>query len=100
MASIFKPLRFDELVGDGFSPQENPARVVFTDGDDDSTALSGHVMRGGRHFVALAISGGYRSCVDLGVIRPVSLTKCIDLDADWRRSVNPVNISCQPTNLQ
>ena len=92
-----QPLRFDELAGDGFSPQENPARVTHTADDSWSTAMSGHAMsghtmRGGRHFVEFSITNneGY-TC--LGVIRPVSLTNGIDVAADWGGQVIPVVVS-------
>ncbi|EJK65630.1 hypothetical protein THAOC_13488, partial [Thalassiosira oceanica] len=87
-----EPLGFDELAGYGFSPQENPARVTHSRIGVWSTAVSGHVMRGGRHFVEFTIANldQYSTIVQLGVIRPVSLTNDIDLEADWRWSVNPV----------
>ena len=84
LQQLRQPLRFDEVIGNGFSPREHPASVTRT-GKDWSTAMSGHVMRGGRHFVEFAITNdvGYRRYIHLGVIRPVSLTKGIDLEADW-----------------
>ncbi|EJK61734.1 hypothetical protein THAOC_17725 [Thalassiosira oceanica] len=97
LEQLREPLSFDELAGDGFSLQENPARVTHTRlGVVWSTAVSGHVMRGGRHFVEFTITNNsdlYPPCVDLGVIRPVSLTNDIDLVADWRGSVDPVFFS-------
>ena len=94
LESLRRPLRFDELVGDGFSPQENPARVTHTAYGSWSTAMSGHTMRGGRHFVEFSITNdeGYTNAVCLGVIRPVSLTNGIDLKADWRGPVDPVTV--------
>ncbi|EJK75179.1 hypothetical protein THAOC_03110 [Thalassiosira oceanica] len=109
LEQLREPLSFDELAGDGFSLQEQhparvtrtvthparPARVTHTLGW--STAVSGLVMRGGKHFVQFKITAnnGYQGShiVDLGVIRPVSLTNGIDLGADWRGSVNPVDIT-------
>ena len=81
LEQLRKPLCFRELVGNGFSPQEHPARVTwpargrYDSSDISSTAMSGHVMRGGRHFVEFAIT--YHSheplyFVHVGVIRPVS----------------------------
>ena len=60
-----------------------------------STAMSGHVMRGGRHFVEFKITGDalYSYSVHLGLIRPVSLTDDIDLENDWGGSVHPVHVS-------
>ena len=86
-----QPLCFDELVGDGFGPQDHPASVTHTGSDDWSTAMSGHVMRGGRHFVEFTTAGGIN--IFLGVIRPVSLTNGIDLEADWEGRVNPVAVA-------
>ncbi|EJK58233.1 hypothetical protein THAOC_21661 [Thalassiosira oceanica] len=94
LQQLREPLSFDELAGSGFSPQEHPARVTYT--GSDSTAVSGHVMRGGRHFVEFTITNANRQgapFVYLGVIRPVSLTYEIDLEADWRGSVNPVCVT-------
>ena len=45
-------------------------------------------MRGGRHFTEFAISDGGPDIYQ-GVIRPVSLTNDIDLEADWKGSVHP-----------
>ena len=56
LESLRQPLCFDELVGNGFSPQENPASVTYTGRGDWSTAMSGHAMRGGRHFVEFTIT--------------------------------------------
>ena len=89
-----QPLRFDELVGNGFRPQENPASISFTGGGNCSTAMSGHAMRGGRHFVEFLIASTSRMpLVFLGVIRPVSLTDGIDLEDDWRGIVDPGTVS-------
>ena len=96
LESLRHPLCFDELAGKGFSPQEHPARVTKKDGDGfDSTAMSGQVMRGGTHFVEFAVSGNDSTVVvNLGVIRPLSLTNGI-LEADWgwEWNVDPVNVS-------
>jgi len=93
LEKLREPLGFDELAGSGFSPQEHPARVSHL-GVLWSTAVSGHVMRGGRHFVEFAITTGAQyALIHLGVIRPVSLTKDIDLEADWRGSVFPIGVS-------
>ncbi|EJK51375.1 hypothetical protein THAOC_29455 [Thalassiosira oceanica] len=91
-----QPLCFDELVGDGFRPQESPASVRYVSDDFVSTAMSGHVMRGGRHFAEFTINQPDERLVPLvhlGVIRPVSLTDGIDVEADWRGHVNPVRVS-------
>ena len=95
LEKLRQPLSFDELAGHGFRPQEHPARVTHNDFGVWSTAVSGHVMRGGRHFVEFAINCGIGpaptgNIVFLGVIRPVSLSHGIDLEADWGGSVNPV----------
>ena len=88
------PLRFDELVGNGFGPQTHPASVTCTGRDGFSTAMSGHVMRGGRHFVEFTVTiNEENACINLGVIRPVSLTNGIDLEADWGGQVYPMNFS-------
>ena len=98
LESFRQPLCFDELVGDGLSSQEHPASVTHTVRGNCSTAMSGHAMRGGRHFVEFAIAVDEQNLpfIHLGVIRPVSLTNNIDLDADlnadWRGHVNPVNV--------
>ncbi|EJK65976.1 hypothetical protein THAOC_13124 [Thalassiosira oceanica] len=57
-----------------------------------STAVSGHTMRGGRHFVEFLINKteGFPAAVCLGIMRPVSLTDGIDLEADWGGDVDPV----------
>ena len=89
------PLRFDKLVGDGFfSHQEHPACVTYT-GIGWSTAMSGRVMRGGRHFVEFAISHDEQSNLNIfvGVVRPVSLTNGIDMEADWQGKVFPMYVS-------
>ena len=98
LESLRQPLRFDELVGYGLSSQDHPARVTHAGGVGYSSAMSGHVMRGGRHFVEFAITNDEgdiagRQYINLGVIRPVSLTNDIDLEADWRRGVYPLNVS-------
>jgi len=91
LESLGRPLGFDELAGNGFSPQENPASVTHT-GFRFSTAMSGHAMRGGRHFVEFTITTDERNnFVHLGVIRPVSLTNGID--CIWEGSVDPMLIS-------
>ena len=93
LEQLKRPLCFDELVGKGLSLHENPARVKGT-GRGWSTAMSGHAMRGGRHFVEYAITPEQdRPLICLGVIRPVSLTNAIDLEADWKGQVDPVNVS-------
>ena len=92
LVQLRKPLCLDELVGGSLSPQEHPASVTFTGPLGSwSTAKSGHVMRGGRHYVEFAISFDQQYCnVHVGVIRPVSLTDGIDMEADWCGHVNPV----------
>ncbi|EJK70318.1 hypothetical protein THAOC_08333 [Thalassiosira oceanica] len=87
-----RPLCFDELAGNVFSPQENPASVTYT-GDKWSTAVSGHVMRGGRHFVEIAIENHQQGAICLGVVRPVLLADGIDLEAAWEGNVNPAFVS-------
>ena len=52
--------------------------------------MSGHAMRGGRQAVEFTIASAF---VHLGIIRPVSLTDGIDLEADWRGSVYPTTVS-------
>ncbi|EJK57069.1 hypothetical protein THAOC_22927 [Thalassiosira oceanica] len=93
LEQLRQPLRFDKLAGYGFSPQEHPASVTCT--GVWSSAVSGHVMRGGRHFVEFAISINERSLplVCLGIMRPVSLTDGIDLEADWEGKVIPAIVS-------
>ena len=94
LESLRRPLFFDELVGIGFSPQENPASVKYTGRRGWSTAMSEHAMRGGRHFVEFAIASSFSMLdINLGVIRPVSLTNGIDLEADWGGHVYPVLVS-------
>ena len=95
LEQLRKPLCFDELVGGGFDPQEHPASVTCTGRSRWSTAMSGHVMRGGRHFAEFAITSdkSIRHIVQLGVIRPVSLTNNIDLEDDWKWRVNPACVS-------
>ncbi|EJK48349.1 hypothetical protein THAOC_32863, partial [Thalassiosira oceanica] len=89
LEKLREPLSFDELAGHGLSLQEHPARVMHTSNGAYSTAMSGHVMRGGRHFVELTITYNddqlrrFPPYVQMGVIRPIS----IDLhDPDFRRS--------------
>ena len=108
-----RPLCFVELVGRGFIPQqEHPARLrvpltgygrdIWSNGSWStvihaggcSTAMSGHAMRGGRHFVEFTLTKNEgEPLIDLGVIRPVSLTNGIGLEADWGGSVVPVDVS-------
>ena len=85
------PLCFDQLAGNRFDPQENPASLTCTVRGGWSTAMSGHVMRGGKHFVEFTVVGNerYFPSVHLGVSRPVSLTNGIDLEADW----DPLSVS-------
>ncbi|EJK62615.1 hypothetical protein THAOC_16765 [Thalassiosira oceanica] len=90
--SLRQPLRFDVLAGKGFGPQENPASVTCISRGGFSTAKSGHVMRGGRHFVEVKITGSPLNS-RLGVIRPVSLTTGNDLDADWEGRVLPLTVT-------
>ena len=104
LESLRRPLRFDDLVGNGLSSQEHAARVTYKGyGGGWSTAMSMHAMRGGRHFVEFAITNRERHApyTYLGVIRPVSLTELtngIDLRGDWNGQVNPVGVpsSYQP----
>ena len=113
LESLRQPLCFVELVGRGFVPQQkHPARLrvpltgsrdiwsngswstVIHAGSGCSTAMSGHAMRGGRHFVAFTLTKNEgEPLIDLGVIRPVSLTNGIGLEADWRGQVYPMNVS-------
>ena len=94
LESLRRPLRFDELVGNRFDPQENPASLTCTGREGWSTAMSGHVMRGGRHFGEFSIANdSIYTVIYLGVIRPVSLTNGIDVEADWRGSVDPMYVS-------
>ena len=99
LQSLRQPLCFDALVGYGygFSPQEDPASVTTTGfGGCSSAAMSGHVMRGGRHFVEFTMANCDEESVHynhLGVIRPVSLTDGIDLRAEWGGYVNPMLVS-------
>ena len=95
LALLRQPLCFDELVGGAFGPQEHPASVTFTGRGSWSTAMSGHVMRGGRHFVEFAITKYEhdRQYIYLGAIRPVSLTNDMDLEDDWGGVVQPSNCS-------
>ena len=87
-----QPLRFDVLAGYGLSLQEkHPASVTYRGRLGWSTAMSGNVMRGGKHFVEFAITNDEQNgqYIRVGVIRPVSLTDGIDVEADWRGQVNP-----------
>ncbi|EJK66467.1 hypothetical protein THAOC_12619 [Thalassiosira oceanica] len=97
LEQLRQPLCFDDLVGYGSSSQENLASVTCTAGRAIwSTAVSGHVMRGGRHFVEFEIANhGQRGSplFHLGVIRPVTLTDGIEVEADWEGSVHPVRVS-------
>ena len=94
LEQLRQPLCFDELMGGGFGPQEHPARVTYTGRYECSTAMSGHVMRGGRHFVEFTVTINEENAhINLGVIRQVSLANGIDLKADWNSNVNPVNVS-------
>ncbi|EJK48023.1 hypothetical protein THAOC_33216, partial [Thalassiosira oceanica] len=91
LEQLRRPLCFDELVGYGFSPQEQSSSVTRTIFDGWSAAVSGHMMRGGRHFVEFEITcDGQSPFIHLGVIRPVSLTDGIDLEAEWRGMVHPM----------
>ena len=105
-----RPLCFVELVGRGFIPQqEHPARLrvpltgygrdIWSNGSWStvihaggcSTAMSGHAMRGGRHFVEFTLTKNEgEPLIDLGVIRPVSLTNGIGLESDWEGRVVPM----------
>ncbi|EJK65463.1 hypothetical protein THAOC_13669 [Thalassiosira oceanica] len=94
LEQLRKPLCFYELVGNSFSPQEHQASVTHTGRNYwYSTALSGHVMRGGRHFIEFTINDQQSSYFHLGIMRPVSLTDGIDLEAEWNGSVNPAIVS-------
>ncbi|EJK63883.1 hypothetical protein THAOC_15435, partial [Thalassiosira oceanica] len=94
LEQLWRPLCFDKLVGNSFSPQEHPASVTHTDRATWSTAVSGHVMRGGSHFVEFEIENDEQmSRIRIGVVRPVSLTDGIDVEADWEGMVNPVAVS-------
>ena len=95
LETLRQPLCFVELVWRGFGPQEHPTTVTHSPGNGDwSTAMSGHVMRGGTHFVEFAITDfeKYMQCIILGVIRPVSLIEGIDMEDDWEGSVNPLTV--------
>ncbi|EJK45604.1 hypothetical protein THAOC_35775 [Thalassiosira oceanica] len=94
LEQLRRPLFFGELAGYGFRPQENPASVTCATYEGCSTAVSGHVMRGGGHFVEFEItSDGQSPFIHLGVVRPVSLTDGIDVEADWEGLVSPVAVS-------
>ena len=56
--------------------------------------LSTHSMRGGRHFVEFTVTT-LNPHINLGVIRPVSLTDDMGLNTDWEANVNPVIVSSQ-----
>ena len=88
-----QPLCFDELAGNGFRPQEHPASVTCTDDRSFSTAVSGHAMRGGRHFVEFLVTDVETHAIHLGVIRPVSLTDGIDWEADCGGQVYPMYVT-------
>ena len=92
LESLRLPLHFNKLVGNGFGLQENPSRVTYTGYGGSSTAMSGHVMRGGRHFVefTIAVDEQNRPYISLGVIRTVLLINGID--SDWGGHVNPVAV--------
>jgi len=94
LEQLRRHLRFDELVGNGFVSQEHPASVTHTGRDSWSTAMSGHVMRGGRHFTEFTITNEQsRPVIWPGIMRPVLLTMGVDFEADWNRNVNPVQVS-------
>ena len=98
MQLLRQPLCFDELVGEWFSPREHPASVTCTGRGCSfgSTAMSGYAMRGGMHYVEFEITNHkqqHENLLHLGVIRPVSLTDGIDLEADWEGDVSPTNVS-------
>ena len=92
LEQLRQPRRFDELFGDGLSSQEHPARVTRTVRGNWSTAMSGHVMRGGRHFVEFKIAADEQNTpyIYVGVLRPVSMTNGIDVEADWEGHVYPI----------
>ena len=98
LEELRRPLCFCEQVGNAFCPREPPAQVANIGRGGWSTAKSGHVMRGGRHYAEFSITHDgksrhdeqYRNVVHLGVIRPVSLTDGIDMKADWGGHANPV----------
>ena len=95
LESLRRPLCFGQLVGNGFSPQEHPAKVTCNRDRVVSTSISGYVMRGGRHIVEIEITDDERKmhAVHLGVIRPVTLTEDIDLGTDWQGGVDPLYVS-------
>ncbi|EJK49157.1 hypothetical protein THAOC_31997 [Thalassiosira oceanica] len=96
LEQLRQPLCFDELAGYGLSLREdNPASVTRSAGRTGwSTAMSGHPMRGGRHFVEFEITNEQdRFFVNLGVVRPVSLTDGIDFQDDWVGTVNAAFVS-------
>ena len=96
LEQLRQPLRFDELVGNGFGRQEHPARVTCKeDRHGWSTAMSGHVMRGGRHFVEFVFANAEQGSLNIfaGVIRPVSLANDMDVEADWKGDVHPIDVS-------
>ncbi|EJK64989.1 hypothetical protein THAOC_14218, partial [Thalassiosira oceanica] len=72
LRQLRQPLCFDQLAGRGFRPQEHPSRVTYSgSGWWSTTAVSGHVMRGGRHFVEFSIAEHEGiPYISLGVIRP------------------------------
>ncbi|EJK77959.1 hypothetical protein THAOC_00171 [Thalassiosira oceanica] len=100
LEQLRQPLCFDEFVGYGFSHQKHPASVTCATYEGWSTAVSGHVMRGGRHFVGFEVKKERDELlpyINLGVIRTVSLTDGIDVKADWRGEVNPVIVPSRYT---
>ena len=103
-----QPLRFNELVGIGFHPQEHPSSVTCTGpgsipGPGTSiiryliafNAMSKHVMRSGRHFVEFTITNDGQEFPGIRprVTRPVSLTNGFDLEADWKGYADPAIVS-------
>jgi len=94
LEQLRQPLCFDQLAGRGFRPQEHPASVTHTGFGRWSTAVSGHTMRGGRHFAEFAVIMAERpSLIHVGVIRPVSLTDGIGVVTDWKGNVTPMFVS-------
>ena len=79
----------------GLASQKRPGALRVKNGEHRgrSTAWSGHVMRGGKHFAEFEITNDEQSLIYLGVIRPVSLANEINLKHDWKLSVDPVNIT-------
>ncbi|EJK47110.1 hypothetical protein THAOC_34194, partial [Thalassiosira oceanica] len=84
----------------GVRVQKHPASVTCATYEGWSTAISGHVMRGSRHFVEFEVKkerDELQPYINLGVIRTVSLTDGIDIKADWRGEVNPVIVPSRYT---